>query len=265
MYHLEVTPSEADNYDRVIVQKLIKEVAGSQQLDKTQQKNFKVVVIHEMDQLSHTAQASLRRTMETYMPTCRIIANCESLSKVIMPLKSRCLQIRVPAPKEQVLGELLKKIATREGFELPPKVAEQIAIHSRRNIRRAIMMLQTIKLKTPNLNANSQIPRPDYENFIGEIATDVVREQSPQNLRQIRTKLYELLTKGITSDVIFQHLAREFLKPTQSSSTLPEKIKPVVLKYAVLFEGRCREGSKPIIHLEAFLARVMALIKGTQL
>ena len=29
MYHLEVTPSEADNYDRVIVQKLIKEVAGS--------------------------------------------------------------------------------------------------------------------------------------------------------------------------------------------------------------------------------------------
>ena len=29
IYHIEVTPSEADNYDRVIVQKLIKEVAGS--------------------------------------------------------------------------------------------------------------------------------------------------------------------------------------------------------------------------------------------
>mmetsp|Transcript_33683 Transcript_33683/g.45325 ORF Transcript_33683/g.45325 Transcript_33683/m.45325 type:complete len:106 (-) Transcript_33683:793-1110(-) len=29
-YHLEVTPSEADSHDRVIVQKLIKEVAGSQ-------------------------------------------------------------------------------------------------------------------------------------------------------------------------------------------------------------------------------------------
>ena len=49
MYHLEVTPSEADNYDRVIVQKLIKEVAGSQQLDSRQQKAFKVVVIHELD------------------------------------------------------------------------------------------------------------------------------------------------------------------------------------------------------------------------
>jgi replication factor C subunit 3/5 len=32
-FHIEVTPCEADNNDRVIVQKLIKEVAGSQQLD----------------------------------------------------------------------------------------------------------------------------------------------------------------------------------------------------------------------------------------
>jgi len=97
-YHLEVTPSEADHYDRVIVQKLIKEVAGSQQLDQKQQKSFKVVVIHELDNLTKEAQSALRRTMETYMPYCRIVANCESLSKVIQPLRSRCLQVRVPAP-----------------------------------------------------------------------------------------------------------------------------------------------------------------------
>jgi replication factor C subunit 3/5 len=79
----------------------------------------------------------------------------------------------------------------------------------------------------------------------------------------IRTKLYELLTKGITHDMIFGVLAREFLKkPTQGGASLPEPIKPDVLKFAVMFEHRCREGSKAIIHLEAFLARVMALYKG---
>ena len=104
------------------------------------------------------------------------------------------------------------------------------------------------------------MPRPDYEGFIGEIAIDVVREQSPQNLRQIRTKLYELLTKGITADLIFTNLAREFLK-SGGKGGLPEQVKPMVLKFAVLFEGRCRDGSKPIIHLEAFLARVMSLVK----
>lgn len=82
-YHIEVTPSEAENHDKVIIQKLIKEIAGSQQLDQKQQKTFKVIIIHEIDNLTKQAQAALRRTMETYMPFCRIIANCESLSKVI--------------------------------------------------------------------------------------------------------------------------------------------------------------------------------------
>lgn len=95
-------------------------MASSQQLDTKQQKCFKVVVIHELDQLTQSAQASLRRTMETFMPSCRIIANCESLSKVIMPLRSRCLQIRVPAPTEVEVTDVLRKIATRENFELPP-------------------------------------------------------------------------------------------------------------------------------------------------
>jgi replication factor C subunit 3/5 len=76
--------------------------------------------------------------------------------------------------------------------------------------------------------------------------------------------LYELLTKGITSDMIFQVLAREFLKKSteKNSPALPEPIKPEVLKFAVMFEHRCKEGTKAIFHLEAFLARVMAIYKG---
>jgi hypothetical protein len=64
-------------------------------------------------------------------------------------------------------------------------------------------------------------------------------------------------------------LAREFLKKQnaqdKSSAALPEMIKPDVLKYAVIFEHRCKEGSKAIFHLEAFLARVMAIFKGYQI
>jgi len=146
------------------------------------------------------------------MPTCRIIANCESLSKVIQPLRSRCLQIRVPAPKENEISEILRKIANKESFELPVGLAMSIAKHSRRNLRRAIMMLQTVKIKNQSLTANTLVPKPDFEGFIGEIAVDVNTDQSPQQLKMIRGKLYELLTKGITADIIFITLCREFLK-----------------------------------------------------
>ncbi len=65
------------------------------------------------------------------------------------------------------------------------------------------MMLQTCKLKNPNLSDNTNIPSPEFELFTKEISKDVLTEQSPKQLKMIRGKLYELLTKGITSDMIF--------------------------------------------------------------
>jgi replication factor C subunit 3/5 len=102
-YHQEVSPSETERYDRVVVNSLIKEMAGSACLNfaenSEKQHSWKVIVIHDLDKLSRDAQAGLRRTMEKYMTNCRIIFNCENLSRVLLPLKSRCVQIRVPAPK----------------------------------------------------------------------------------------------------------------------------------------------------------------------
>jgi DNA polymerase III delta prime subunit len=88
---------------------------------------------------------------------------------------------------------------------LSDKVAEDISGLSRRNLRRAIMMLQTCALKNQGkpLANNIYIPCPEYESYTREIAKDVIAEQSPKQLKQIRSKLYDLLTKGITPDMIF--------------------------------------------------------------
>lgn len=160
-------------------------------------------MIHELDALTKEAQAALRRTMETYMPYCRIIANCESLSKVIQPVRSRCLQIRVPAPSTKEISTILQTISRRENFNLPEDLANGISNFSRRNLRRAIMMLQTAKLKSEKLTDKTYIPMPEYEEFTREIVKDVMQQQSPAQLRKIRSKVYELLTKGISPELIF--------------------------------------------------------------
>ena len=69
-----------------------------------------VVVIHEADKLSKQAQQGLRRTMEKYMNNLRLIFCCESTGKIMSPIRSRCLLIRIAAPSiEQVNANVIKE------------------------------------------------------------------------------------------------------------------------------------------------------------
>jgi replication factor C subunit 3/5 len=87
VYHLEITPSDVGNYDRVVVQDLLKEVAQTQQVDLGAKQRFKVVVINEADHLTRDAQAALRRTMEKYSPNLRLILLANSTSNIIAPIR----------------------------------------------------------------------------------------------------------------------------------------------------------------------------------
>lgn len=66
------------------------------------------MVLNEVDKLSKEAQHGLRRTMEKYMATCRLILCCNSTCKVIEPVRSRCLMVRVPAPSVEEVSKQRK-------------------------------------------------------------------------------------------------------------------------------------------------------------
>lgn len=55
-------------------------------------------MLNDVDSMSKEAQHALRRTMEKYSHACRLIMLCSNLSRVLLPVRSRCICVRVPAP-----------------------------------------------------------------------------------------------------------------------------------------------------------------------
>lgn len=126
-YHVEMCPGDCGLNDRYVVQDVIKEMASSKNIaafhkggggsvnnngegttsDDRQQPTYKVVVLLEVDKLTRPAQAALRRTMEKYSGSCRLILCCNNPSRVIDPVRSRCLGIRVGAPSVDEVSDCL--------------------------------------------------------------------------------------------------------------------------------------------------------------
>ena len=98
------------------------------------------------------AKAALRRTMEKYTSACRFILVCNNACKVIEPVRSRCVCIRVAAPTKDEIKDCLAHVAKKEGLHLPVPLADRIAVASNRNLRRAILMLETCKVKQTPLS-----------------------------------------------------------------------------------------------------------------
>ena len=106
-----------------------------------------MVLLTNIDQLTKDAQHALRRTMEKYVATCRLILCSNSTSRVLPAIRSRCLGIRVPAPTIEEIKTILFYVAKRESLSLPEELATRVAEMSGRNLRRAILMLEACRVE----------------------------------------------------------------------------------------------------------------------
>lgn len=255
-YHVEVNPSDAGYYDRVIVQELLKNMAQTHQLETSTQKEFKVVVLNEVDRLTKDAQHALRRTMEKYVNTCRLILCCNSTSRIISAIRSRCLGIRVAAPKIENIVHILESVCKKEGLNLPHELGRRIAEKSDRNLRRALLMCEACRVQQYPFQADQEIRQPDWEVFLRGTAAMIAQEQTPRRLMEVRARLYELLSHCIPPEVIFKGLLRELI------ANCDGQLKADVTQMAAHYEHQLQLGTKAIYHLEAFVAKFMSVYKA---
>ena len=248
-YHLEINPSDAGIYDRFVIQDLIKTTAQSNQLDAAHQKSFKVILISEADNLTKDAQHALRRTMEKYVASCRLILIANSVGKIIPALRSRCQMIRVPAPTTNEISKIISQVAKKERFSVTPETAAKIAESASRNLRVALLKCEVMKLK--QAASETDLPEAPWQVYVRETANIIHAKQSKEAVLEVRKRLYCLLEKCIPADIILVELTKHLMEKIDFG------FKPVLARLAATYENSSNLGDKVIFHLEAFVAKYM--------
>lgn len=287
-YHLEITPSDMGNNDRVVIQDLLKDVASTEQVDFTNSTNshnisnsgistqasgsgaagtkhrFKVVIINEADSLSRDAQAALRRTMEKYSSNIRLIMICNTTSNIIPPIKSRTLLIRIPAPSKQEIGNVLSNIARKESVKFSTEdnleidnFLQEVAENCERNVRKSMLCFETILMQnqTIQIGAANSIVKLDWEVIIEQLAKSISSNRTVANLAKVRVVFYELLSHCIPARIILKKVLFSLLQ------IVPKSVVPVLVTIAATFDERLSLGQKSIFHLEGFAAKAMVAIE----
>jgi DNA polymerase III delta prime subunit len=123
-------------------------------------KKWKVVVLDEVDYMSHLAQPMLRNIMETFSGHCRFILTCNYVEKVIDPIQSRCQAFQIIPPTKKDVAVQMSKILKAEEIEFDVKDLVPIIDASYPDIRKVINTCQMnshkgkLKIDVQNLLEN---------------------------------------------------------------------------------------------------------------
>ncbi|EKX74365.1 replication factor C subunit 5, putative [Theileria equi strain WA] len=259
--HIQIPCPELGTRDRVIIQDVIRNLSSAPSASNyfTKGPSYRVFLFEDADSLSHEAQAALRRTMETYIKNARMFLHVRQLSRIMPPLRSRCLCIRIRSHTPQEILDILREICNAENItpgQASDSMLLNIAESSNRNLRRSILMLEAVAMGGFTLETkNFMMP---WERNIKQIVDSALSSQTPSTLSSLRPQIYELLVCCIPGEIILETIVNQLIK----------RVKPVlvpnIIHLAAHFSHTMKLGSKDIWHIEAFIAQTMSLVARRQ-
>jgi replication factor C subunit 3/5 len=260
-YHYQIDPSAHGVYDRIIVQGFVKDILQTKPVCNIP---YQIIVINNADHLTFEAQQSLRRTLEKSIDYCRFIFIINQDSSLIDSLESRCIQIRLSAPTENEITQVLEHICQSEQVQYNLSQLQQISRHSNRSLSQAMILLQDLQLHQPqSLHTSHVINFEQVCNDDGctqEIVTELLNAKTPASLMNLRLSLYKLLVQCVDPIEILKSLFLMTLDYFERNFSKSERMKHQLIQNLVKYENTLRLGSKPIYHLEGYCISVVNLL-----
>ena len=253
-YHHQFNPSIHNIYDRSLMQCFTNEIVQTRMVIDIP---YRIIIIEDADRLSVEAQESLRRTLETCVSNCRFIFLVNNEDRMIAPIYSRCITVKVAAPTINEMITIMRDICNKEGLSYPDTVLERIATTSGRNLHKALNTLNKFMLN--NCKVFDRMDYDDIYRYCTEIIDTMIKGQTiAGSIDAVRLLLYELVNycvDCITLLPVLLEIAIHRLPETAHNERYE------LIKIASARDKSIRNSSKDIYHIESFCLHVFRIVK----
>jgi len=213
---------------------------------------FKILILDEADNMTADAQQALRRTMERFTETCRLILIANYSGKIIEPIQSRCAPFRFTYLSKDDQDRYLRSIAEKEKVKLLPDGLEAIFEVSGGDLRRALNTMQ----------AAASLGKP----ISLDMVYSVIGRANPADVREMlnlamkgdfigsREKLREMILKyGVAGSDIIRQIHIEVFR----MKDVPEPWKIKLADVIGEVDFRLVQGADEEVQLSSLLARLV--------
>lgn len=212
---------------------------------------FKILILDEADNMTSDAQQALRRTMERFTETCRMIMCANYSGKIIEPIQSRCAPFRFAYLPREEHDCYLKDIAAKEKVKLTTEGLDAIFEVCGGDLRRAINTLQSAASLGKPVDA--------------KVVYSVTGKASPADVQKMlkvamdgdfmeaRKQLREMIQKyGVAGSDIIRQIHTEIFR-----AEMPEKWRVKLADIVGEVDFRLVEGADEEVQLSALLAKLV--------
>ena len=249
-YHIQLNPSKYGVHDRAIIKEYVNDIIKKHTIAG----NYITVIIEDADKLTIDAQESLRRTLEKYFETCRFIFLADKSYKMIDPLISRFLELKINLPTHDVIKHIISNINNIEStenkinfYKANDDQIESIVNLCDLNIKKAKNMLNLFNLTNEIVC--------DEKQKINNIIDIMTNNFNIRNILDIRSIIYDMLVHCIDPQDIIHMLFDELNKRISIGNE----------QYKVLIENfkNCSDGllqcNKPLYYIEEFIINILLI------
>jgi replication factor C small subunit len=211
---------------------------------------FKILVLDEADHLTADAQHALRRTMESFAVSCRMVLICNYSSRIIPPIQSRCAIFRFSRLSDDDISGRLKFVAKKEKVTITAAGIKAILYLAEGDMRAALNLLQAASStgeKVTDEIVYSISGRANPET-IRKMLVDAQEGRYVDSLESLRNLIYQ---QGVSPVDLVKQMHREV-----DSLGFESKKRMDILEHTAEIEFRVGEGANGEIQLASLLARI---------